>query len=77
MPLGSVDVAPLQPQRFAEVLTGESFAQFEETIAAARALLGSVSGDLVRDAGCPVVITPRSAVVAHRGVTVPAQPVSA
>jgi len=34
-----------------------------------RALLGSVSGQLVRDAGCPVVITPRSAVVAHRGVT--------
>ena len=33
-----------------------------------RALLGSVSGALVRDAGCPVVITPRSAVVAHRGV---------
>ena len=34
-----------------------------------RALLGSVSGALVRDAGCPVVITPRSAVVAHRGVS--------
>ena len=30
-----------------------------------RALLGSVSGALVRDAGCPVVITPRSAVVAR------------
>jgi nucleotide-binding universal stress UspA family protein len=27
-----------------------------------RALVGSVSGALVRDAGCPVVITPRSAV---------------
>jgi len=31
-----------------------------------RALLGSVSGALVRDAGCPVVITPRSAVAATR-----------
>jgi len=41
-----------------------------------RALLGSVSGALVRDAGCPVVITPRSAVVAHRGVT-PAQSATA
>ncbi len=29
------------PQRFADVLTGESFAQFEETIAAAHALLGT------------------------------------
>ena len=38
-----------------------------------RALLGSVSGALVRDAGCPVVITPRSAVVAHRGVSRPAE----
>ena len=31
-----------------------------------RALLGSVSGALVRDADCPVVITPRSAVAATR-----------
>ena len=31
-----------------------------------RALLGSVSGALVRDAGCPVVITPRSVVAATR-----------
>ena len=36
-----------------------------------RALVGSVSGALLRDAGCPVVITPRAA-VAHRGVTHPA-----
>ena len=42
-----------------------------------RALLGSVSGALVRDAGCPVVITPRSAVVAHRGVTSSAQSATA
>ena len=42
-----------------------------------RALLGSVSGELVRDAGCPVVITPRSAVVALRGVTPPAQSATA
>jgi len=41
VPLESVDVTPLRPQRFAEVLTGESFAQFEATIAAAHALLGS------------------------------------
>ena len=41
MPLESVDVTPLQPQRFADVLTGEGFAQFEETIAAAHALLGT------------------------------------
>ena len=27
-----------------------------------RALLGSVSGALVRDAGCPVVVTPRTAI---------------
>jgi nucleotide-binding universal stress UspA family protein len=33
-----------------------------------RAMLGSVSGALVRDAGCPVVITPRSAVAAHGDV---------
>jgi nucleotide-binding universal stress UspA family protein len=33
-----------------------------------RALLGSVSGALVRDAGCPVVITARSALVAARGL---------
>jgi nucleotide-binding universal stress UspA family protein len=32
-----------------------------------RALLGSVSGALVRDAGCPVVITPRSAVALRSG----------
>lgn len=38
-----------------------------------RALLGTVSGALVRDAGCPVVITSRSAVVAHRGVSRPAE----
>jgi nucleotide-binding universal stress UspA family protein len=42
-----------------------------------RALLGSVSGALVRDAGCPVVITPRSAVVAHRGVGGPAEAANA
>ena len=42
-----------------------------------RALLGSVSGALVHDTGCPVVISPRSAVVAHRGVTPPAQPAHA
>ena len=42
-----------------------------------RALLGSVSGALVRDAGCPVVITPRSAVVAHRRVTPPAEAANA
>ena len=41
MPLENVDVTPLRPQRFAEVLTGESFAQFEATIAAAHALLGT------------------------------------
>ena len=42
-----------------------------------RALLGSVSGELVRNAGCPVVITPRSAVVAHRGVARPAESANA
>lgn len=42
-----------------------------------RALLGSVSGELVRDAGCPVVITPRSAVVAHRAVGHPAEAANA
>ena len=42
-----------------------------------RALLGSVSGELVRDAGCPVVITPRSAVVAHQGVAHPAEAATA
>ena len=31
-----------------------------------RALLGSVSGALVRDAGCPVVVTPRTAVPPRR-----------
>jgi nucleotide-binding universal stress UspA family protein len=31
-----------------------------------RALAGSVSGALVRDAGCPVVVMPRSAVAARR-----------
>jgi hypothetical protein len=36
-----------------------------------------VSGALVRDAGCPVVITPRSAVAAHRGVARPAEAASA
>ena len=33
-PLETVDVTPLRPQRFAEVLTGEGFAQFEEGEAA-------------------------------------------
>ena len=42
-----------------------------------RALLDSVSGELVRDAGCPVVITPRSAVVAQREVTTPPRPANA
>ena len=41
VPLETVDVTPLQPGRFAEVLTGEGYAQFEETIAAAHALLGT------------------------------------
>ena len=41
VPLDAVEVTPLRPQRFAEVLTGEGFAQFEETIAAAHALLGT------------------------------------
>jgi nucleotide-binding universal stress UspA family protein len=36
-----------------------------------RALVGSVSGALVRDAGCPVVITPRSALT-PRGASGPA-----
>ena len=42
-----------------------------------RALVGSVSGKLLREAGCPVVITPRSAVVTHRGVTTQSQPANA
>ena len=33
------------------------------------ALLGNVSGALVRAAGCPVVITPRTAVAPRRGLT--------
>ena len=39
MPLEDVQVTPLRPQRFAEVLTGEDYASFEQTIAAAHALL--------------------------------------
>jgi nucleotide-binding universal stress UspA family protein len=31
-----------------------------------RALLGSVSAALVRDAGCPVIVTPRTAVASGR-----------
>jgi nucleotide-binding universal stress UspA family protein len=34
-----------------------------------RALLGNVSGALVRAAGCPVVVTPRPAVAPHRAPT--------
>ena len=41
MPLADVQVTPLQPQRFAEVLAGDGFARFEQTIAAAHSLLGT------------------------------------
>jgi nucleotide-binding universal stress UspA family protein len=37
-----------------------------------RALLGSVSGELVRTAGCPVIVMPRSAIVARRTAAAPA-----
>ena len=38
-----------------------------------RALLGNVSGALVRAAGCPVVVTPRTPVVPDRAATVGAE----
>jgi trehalose synthase len=41
MPLAEVEVTPLRPQRFAEVLAGDGFARFEQTIARAHALLGT------------------------------------
>jgi trehalose synthase len=41
VPLDDVQVTPLQPQRFAEVLAGDGFARFEQTIAAAHSLLGN------------------------------------
>jgi nucleotide-binding universal stress UspA family protein len=37
-----------------------------------RALLGNVSGALVREAGCPVVVTPRTAVAPRRALPVAA-----
>ena len=40
-PLADVEVTPLRPQRFAEVLAGDGFARFEQTIATAHALLGT------------------------------------
>ena len=41
MPLADVDVTPLRPQRFADVLASDGYARFEQTIATARALLGT------------------------------------
>src|SRR3954471_22364003 len=41
MPLADVEVTPLRPQRFAEVLAGGGYARFEQTIARAHALLGT------------------------------------
>jgi trehalose synthase len=41
VPLADVEVTPLRPERFAEVLAGDGFARFEQTIATARALLGT------------------------------------
>jgi nucleotide-binding universal stress UspA family protein len=37
-----------------------------------RALLGSVSGELARTAGCPVIVMPRSALVARESAGAPA-----
>jgi trehalose synthase len=40
VPLADVEVTPLRPQRFAEVLAGDGYARFEQTIETARELLG-------------------------------------
>jgi trehalose synthase len=39
--LAPVDVTPLRPERFAEVLTGEGYTSFEQSIVAGRSLLGA------------------------------------
>src|SRR3954471_18592141 len=41
VPVADVEVTPLRPQRFAEVLAGDGYARFEQTIARAHALLGT------------------------------------
>jgi hypothetical protein len=42
VPLPEVQVTPLHPERFAEVLAGDGFARFEHSIATAHALPGNL-----------------------------------